>query len=89
MHSIRFGYAPASFNAIWPLNANREHDYQLRNNQEFVLPAPRIEFFKKQPIYTLPHEWNSLGDIRFQNNMVTFRIALKNDLLNILDEDEE
>ena len=89
MHSIRFGYAPASFNAIWPLNANREHDYQLRNNQEFVLPAPRIEFFKKQPIYTLPHEWNSLGDIRFQNNMVTFRIALKKDLLNILDEDEE
>ena len=64
-------------------------NFVITNNQEFVLPAPRIEFFKKQPIYTLPHEWNSLGDIRFQNNMVTFRIALKKDLLNILDEVEE
>ena len=30
------------------LNANREHEYQLRNNNDFIMPAPRIEFFRKQ-----------------------------------------
>ena len=87
MHSIRYGYAPESFNDVWNLNANRDHDYQLRNNNEFALPAPRIEFVKKQPIYTLPNEWNSLGDSRFQRNAVTFRTELKNNLLNTLDEE--
>ena len=65
MHSIKFNYAPESFTNVWLLNANREHKYQLRNNKEFVLPAPRIEFFRKQPIYTLPSEWNKLEDSRF------------------------
>ena len=88
MHSIRFKYAPESFNDIWTLNANREHEYQLRNNNEFVLIAPRIEFVKKQPIYSLPNEWNALGDLRFQHNMTTFRIGLKYDLLSTLDEEQ-
>ena len=52
MHSIRYGYAPESFNDVWNLNANRDHDYQLRNNNEFVLPAPRIEFVKKNNQFT-------------------------------------
>ena len=88
MHSIRFKYAPESFNDVWTLNANREHEYQLRNNNEFVLIAPRIEFVKKQPIYSLPNEWNALGDLRFQHNMTTFRIGLKYDLLSTLDEEQ-
>ena len=88
MHSIRFKYAPKSFNDVWTLNANREHEYQLRNNNEFVLIAPRIEFVKKQPIYSLPNEWNALGDLRFQHNMTTFRIGLKYDLLSTLDEEQ-
>ena len=62
---------------VWLLNANREHKYQLRNNKEFVLPAPRIEFFRKQPIYTLPSEWNKLEDSKFQPNRITFQIELK------------
>ena len=69
MHSIRYGYAPESFNDVWNLNANRDHDYQLRNNNEFVLPAPRIEFVKKQPIYTfqmsgIPLEIQDFSEMR-------------------------
>ena len=78
MHSIKFNYAPESFANVWLLNANREHEYQLRNNNE---PAPRIEFFRKQPIYTLPSEWNKLEDSRFQPNRITFQIEIKNNLL--------
>ena len=88
MHAIKLGYAPESFTNVWTVNENREHDYQLQNNNEFVLPAPRIEFLKKQPIYTLPHEWNKIGDIRFQHNKTTFRIELKNNLFNQLNEEQ-
>ena len=83
MHAIKLGYAPESFTNVWTVNENRAHDYQLRNNNEFVLPAPRIEFLKKQPIYTLPHEWNKIGD-----NRTTFRIELKNYLFNQLNEEQ-
>ena len=87
MHSIKFNYAPESFVNVWLLNANREHEYQLRNNNEFVLPAPRIKFFRKQPIYTLPSEWNKLEDSRFQYNRITFQIEIKNKLLEQLNEE--
>ena len=60
MHSIRFKYAPESFNDVWTLNANREHEYQLRNNNEFVLIAPRIEFVKKQPTVFIPCQMNGM-----------------------------
>ena len=50
--------------------------------------ALSIEFVKQQPIYSLPNEWNALGDLRFQHNMTTFRIRLKYDLLSTLDEEQ-
>ena len=87
MHSIKFNYAPESFADVWLLNANREHEYQLRNNNDFIIPAPRIEFFRKQPIYTLPFEWNKLEDSRFQTNRITFQIELKNNLLEQLNDE--
>ena len=87
VHSIKFSYAPESFVNVWLLNANREHEYQLQNNNEFVLPAPKIEFFRKQPIYTLPSEWNKLEDSRFQYNRITFQIEIKNKLLEQLNEE--
>ena len=86
MHSVKFNYAPPSFKNTWTLNEEREQAYELRNNSDFQLPAPRIEFFKKQPIYSLPFEWNQLDDVRFQNNKITFQINLKNNLLNSLND---
>ena len=82
MHSIRYNYAPKSFENVFVHNNERDIDYNLRNNDEFALPAVRIEFFKRFPLYTFPHAWNSLGDITFQSNRVTFQIALKNHLLD-------
>ena len=84
MHSIKFNYAPESFANVWLLNVNRDHEYQLRNNNDFILPAPRIEFFRKQPFYTLPFESNKLEDSRFQHNRITFQIEVKNNLLEQL-----
>ena len=52
MHSIKFNNAPEPFDNTWMLNANMEHEYELGYNNEFVLPAPRIEFLKKPSLFT-------------------------------------
>ena len=45
MHSIRYNYAPKSFENVFARNNDRNIDYNLRNNDEFATPVVRIEFF--------------------------------------------
>ena len=79
MHSIEYHYCPSSFTNTWQKNHTR--NIQLRNGNDFYLPSPKIEFFKKIPLYSLPLEWNNLPDeLKFQFNRHTFKIALKNHL---------
>jgi hypothetical protein len=51
------------------------------------LPLPRLEMFKRIPLCSLPAAWNTAGDIRFQQNKTTFRIALKDKLLGEIEPD--
>ncbi len=45
MHSIVYNYAPQSFDETWPINADRDTGYALRNQDFFVLRQVRIEQF--------------------------------------------
>ena len=81
MHSIHYNYAPHSFSNTFPTNQIRNIEHNLRNQNEFLLPGCRIEWFKKFPLYTFPLAWNNLGDIGFQFNRITFHFALKDYLL--------
>jgi hypothetical protein len=87
MHSIEYNYAPSSFVGIWTKNFVIQGDRPLRNADNYTLPNPRTELFKKSPLYTLPLEWNNLDDNRYIRNKTTFKTALKYILLNsLLDE---
>jgi hypothetical protein len=85
MHSIRYEYAPPSFNNIW--TNERNMNVVLRNNNQYILQHPRIDFFKKIPLYACPNEWNNAGDIIHYNNKTTFKIALKDKLLCEVEEE--
>ncbi len=62
--------------------ANPENNLNLRNNFSYSIPFPRIELFKKSPIYMLPKTWNDLCiNVKAQHNKITFSIALKDYLL--------
>ena len=63
MHSIHYKYAPDSFVNIFSYNASRNIDYDLRNAGAYAIPAVRIEFFKRFPLYTFQTAWNDLGDL--------------------------
>ena len=82
MHAVTYGYAPDSFNDIWRKNQDRELGIALRNDEFYTLPAPRCDLFKKIPIYSLPFEWNNLGDLTQQQNHITLIRALKDLLFN-------
>jgi sarcosine oxidase/L-pipecolate oxidase len=88
MHAIEYKYAPASFNNVWIKNNEREPANNLRNANDFYLPMPRTEAFKKSIAYSLPASWNELQpEIKFQENAITFKWALKAHLLeSILDD---
>ena len=59
MDSIRYNYAPKSFDNVFVRNNDRDINYTLRNNDEFTLPMVRIEIFKRFPLYSFPQAWNS------------------------------
>jgi hypothetical protein len=45
MHSIKYNYAPKTFINTWTTNNARNIDLTLRNDEDYSLPHPRVEFF--------------------------------------------
>jgi hypothetical protein len=54
----------------------------MQPNKITILLHPRIEFFKKIPLYSLPKEWNNIGDLTFYTNKNLFGNLLKDKLIN-------
>jgi hypothetical protein len=58
-------------------------DILNRNNAALLhIPTPRIELLKKSPLYSLPSLWNELDDFKHQNCKTTFKISVKDKLLD-------
>jgi hypothetical protein len=85
MHSIHNEYAPPSFDNIW--TNERNINAVLRNNNQYTLPYPRVDFFKRIPLYACPNEWNNAGDLINCTNRTTFSYVLKDKLLCEVEED--
>ncbi len=64
-----------------PTEFSHGSDPSLRNADNFMLPNPHTELFKKSPQYSLPLEWKSLDDARYIRNRFMFKTAIKFSLL--------
>jgi hypothetical protein len=84
MHSVVYNYNLESFSNIWHTNNHRGMGIDLRNANDYTLPTVHRELFRKIPLYSLPLEWNNLGDLKFYQNRTTFKIALLYDLFESL-----
>jgi hypothetical protein len=84
MHSVVYDYCPRSFHNIWNTNENRNPDlnHNLRNANQLAIPHPRIDLFKKSALYSLPVLWNDLDELKLQMNKKTFKISLREKMLN-------
>jgi len=89
MHAVEYNYAPSSFNSVWTKNGERDPALNLRNANDYYLPIPRTETFKKSTFYALAAAWNNLTPyVKLQQNKTTFKWALKAHLLEDLMENE-
>jgi hypothetical protein len=52
MHAIEYSYAPESFSNIWTKNERRGIGYELRNQNEYIIPNHLIELFKRIPLFS-------------------------------------
>jgi hypothetical protein len=86
MHSIEYDYAPRSFTGTWEKNVNRHLNHDLRNNELYNLPNVRLELFRKIPLYSIPYEWNNLGNLIYHQNKNLFRTLLKEKLFNDIED---
>ncbi len=85
MHSVVYRYCPSSFNQVWQINNDiREHDHELRNQNMYHLPNPRIELLKKSPLYQPTPFLERTGWTKYNQNKTTFTIALKDKLIEEL-----
>jgi hypothetical protein len=66
-----------SFSNTWTTQEQRHPELNLRNATDIYLPFPRIELYKKLPIYSLPYAWNETGDLRYQRNAFTYQVTLR------------
>jgi hypothetical protein len=64
MHT--YNYCPSSFTNIWTQNADNDSILNLRNTSLLTVPHPRIELFRKLPLYSLPTLWNALEERKLQ-----------------------
>ena len=84
MHSVKYGYVHTSFQNTWQLNENRDINYELRNTNDFAIPPPRFEGFRKYPLYSFPSAWNGIGEKALYKNRVTFKFAIRDWLFDQL-----
>jgi len=61
MHSYHYSYAPLAFSNTWSKNSDRNLPVNLRNLNDYVIPRPNYEFFKRMPFYSLPLIWKNAG----------------------------
>ena len=88
MHQIYHNYHHKSFHNTWQRNNQRNIDHTLRNLENFYLPFPRTEQFKRSPLYSLPKFWNELPDEdKAQINRFTFQSQIKNSLFRKISEE--
>jgi len=80
MHSIFYEYCPISMRESFVKNQN-DHNHDLRNINNFYVVRPRIDWFKKMPLFSFTSHWNSLQEDKLYQNRTTFQIMLKGRLL--------
>jgi hypothetical protein len=82
IHSIHHQYSPKALFNTWSTIAQRNQAYQLRNANDYFISHVINEQLSKLPYFAFPRLWNELNDMKYTPNPVTFKIFMKELLLN-------
>jgi hypothetical protein len=84
MHRFVNNKQPFSFNLTWLTNHQLNPQLQLRNANNFRIPAHRIDLFKRSSLVSFPTAWNSCQEDKYNGNEKTFLKSVKRRLLQDL-----
>ena len=84
MHSIYYKYGPSSLHDIWLTNEQRGINHDLRDGHHLYIPFARSEQVKRLTYFSLLRIWNELPDCKLTPNPITFKIAIKWHLQNLV-----
>ena len=77
IHSIYHKYSPKALHNLWLTNDQRGINHDLRDAHLLYVPFARTEHVKRLPYFAFPKLWNEMPDFKLTSNPVTFKIALK------------
>jgi hypothetical protein len=84
MYAVDYNHTIESLVNVWQNNNQRNIEIDLRKANDLVLPPVNRETFRRFPLYSLPHEWDQLGDTKLQQNRATFKYSLLYELFEQL-----
>lgn len=85
-HDFKIGLTPRSFHNCWQTVGQVNNRYQLRNENEYVVPRFRTTQIRMFPLWSLPSKWNELDNTELKSLVPrnSFNVTLKKSLLNSL-----
>jgi len=92
IHNFKFNHSPESFEDVWRTVGETRREQQnfeqceLRNDEDFIIPASRTAQTESQPLINLPKTWNNFQSetLKTTSNKHIFNKNLKIYLLNNL-----
>ena len=87
MHSIYHKYCPTPLHNAWHTLEEIRPDHNLRNAHNLYTPFARTDHVKRLSYFALPDCWNNLPDDKLGTNKTTFKIALRDYLFRLTEEE--
>jgi hypothetical protein len=84
MHSFIHKKLPLSFNNTWQTNEERNPVRILRNINDLFIPAHRVEFVKRLPLFSFPATWNNAPGNKYNPRPSVYMNEVKTYLLSLL-----
>ena len=77
MHNFVNKKTPISFTGLWITNEERNPRIDLRNVNNFYVPAHRLDLMKRSPLVSFAKHWNDAIEEKHNQNLHIFLKSLK------------
>jgi hypothetical protein len=82
MHNFAHGRLPLSFAEMWITNRARNPNLELRNADDYYVPAHKFVSIKRFPYFQFPKIWNEANNPKRNPNKCAYLRSVKTVLLN-------
>jgi hypothetical protein len=82
MHNFAHGRFPFSFADMWIANRNRNPNLELRNADDYYVPAHKMASAKRFPYFQFPKIWIEANIVKINPSKIAFLRSIKSEIGN-------